>query len=112
MGKRGPKNSFEFNTNTKNIEDVFKDTNTLNNQALNEAGSEEFKLEGLPKTTCSACQENKVRMRKKTPKKSSRIYYEDELGRPWNGKKCADCVRKKAREHMRSKRSAPKIGDV
>lgn len=68
-------------------------------------GSEEFRLEGLPKTTCSICNENKVRLRKKTPKKSSRQYYEDELGGAWVGRSCPACNRLKAREHMRQKRA-------
>jgi|CXWL01.1.fsa_nt_gi hypothetical protein len=73
-----------------------------------DVGSEDFKLANLPKTTCSVCHENKVRLRKKTPKKVSRQYYENELGQAWNGRRCADCVQTKAREHMRSKRAAKK----
>jgi hypothetical protein len=68
-------------------------------------GSEKFRLEGLPKTTCSVCNENKVRLRKKTPKKVSRQYYENEIGEAWNGRRCPSCNQAKAREAMRKKRS-------
>lgn len=70
-----------------------------------EVGSVEFKVAGLPKTTCSICQENKVRLRKKTPKKATRQYYENELGEAWCGSKCPQCFQKESRELMRKKRA-------
>ncbi len=98
-----------------------QDTNIAALEATNMAkisdekgvGSEEFRLEGLPKTTCSGCQNNKVRLARKTPRKSTRKYYEDEQGNPWNGMRCPSCVKLKAREHMKIKRSIKKeMGDV
>jgi len=74
-------------------------------EVKNEVGSEAFRISGLPKTTCSICNTNKVRLKKNTPKKSSRQYYENEIGQAWSGLKCPTCFQGIAREHMRKKRN-------
>ena len=74
------------------------------NKVISNVGSYEFRIANLSKTTCSVCNTNKVRLVKDSSKKVTRKYYEDDKGRPWNGRRCPDCVRSKAKEHMRQKR--------
>jgi len=95
-------------TNLMSLEEVLASTNVAAKADALGLGSDAFKTENLPRTTCSKCHENKVRIPKKTPKKSTRKFYEDEGGRPWNGLSCADCTRLKAKEHMREKRAKNK----
>lgn len=55
-------------------------------------------------TTCKICQRPKSRMRNGTSPNGTRIYWIDNLGNAWMGKKCPDCARKINRDRMKEKR--------